>query len=127
MRLLALLCNTSKLRCCIKRKKLLACGKLLLASGFFRRRDVRMFLNKEHQTLLALSSVLFKNHPQADSKAHPTLNCLYYPFRTHSEDVGSLLLVSSEHFIFASPIHKFISKEYLNLLLHTCVELDLSL
>jgi hypothetical protein len=71
MRLLALLCNTSKRRCCAKRKKLLTCGKLLLASGFFLRRYVRMFLNKEHQTLLALSSVLFKNQPRVDSKAQP--------------------------------------------------------
>jgi hypothetical protein len=51
----------------------LTCGKLLLASGSFLRRDVRTFLNKEHQKLLSLSSFLFKNHPVADSKERPTL------------------------------------------------------
>jgi hypothetical protein len=37
------------------KKRLSTCGKVLLASGFFLRSDVGMFLNKEHQKLLSLS------------------------------------------------------------------------
>jgi hypothetical protein len=42
------------LRGTFKKKRLSTCGKLLLASGFFLRCDVRMFLNNEHQKLLSI-------------------------------------------------------------------------
>jgi len=40
-----------------KKKGLSTCGKLLLASGFFLRNDVGMFLNKAHQKLLPFSFI----------------------------------------------------------------------